>query len=114
MSYRDPHALANCWRSYFNNEIFNVTQDLWKNYHFAGNTGRISVLTTRPYFTAIPNLQWINHSDPRRLITRKPDYEPLIYCGFCNQYATYHEHDCDYNPPWNPYDGYPFDAPSID
>ena len=25
----DPEALANCWRGYFNNEIIEVTSELW-------------------------------------------------------------------------------------
>ena len=29
LSYRDPYALADCWRNYFNNEILEVTRDLW-------------------------------------------------------------------------------------
>ena len=49
LSYRDLYALADCWRNYFNNEILDTSQDLWTNYHFIGNTGRILVFTTRPY-----------------------------------------------------------------
>ena len=42
-------------------------------------------------------------------------FEPILYCGFCNQYAIYHEHECD-SPqgPFDPFDGYPSDAPSTD
>ena len=49
-----------------------------------------------------------------RFIKRNPEYEALIYCGFCNQYAIYHEHECNNNPPQDPYDGYPFDAYDTD
>ena len=114
LSYRDPYTLADCQRNHFNNEILDVAKDLWKNYHFIGNTCRISVFTTRPYSASIPNLQRINYLDPRQFMTRNVDYEPLLYCGFCNQYAKYHEHDCNYNPPWDPFDGYPFDAYNTD
>ena len=114
LSYGDPYAFANCWKDYFNNEILDTVQDLWKNYHFVGNTGRISIFTTRPYSTSIPGLQRIGYNDPRQFMTRNPDYEPLLYCGFCNQYAMYHEHDCNYNPPWDPYDGCPSEAYDTD
>ena len=53
LSYRDPYALVDCWRNYFNNEILDVTSELWKNYYFVGNTGRITVFTNRPYSEAI-------------------------------------------------------------
>ena len=111
LSYRDPYALADCWRNHFNNEILEDTSELWKNYHFVGNTGRISVFTNRPYSEAV-NLQGINNKNPKSLMRKNPEYKAVLYCGFCNQYAKYHEHDCDYNPPWDPYDGYPFNAPS--
>ena len=54
------------------------------------------------------------HDDPRRFLTlgKKPVYEPLLYCGFCNQYTVHHEHECD--SPKDSYDGYPSDTPSID
>ena len=110
LSYRDPYAFKNCCKDYFNNEILDTVQDLWRNYHFVGNTGRISVFTTRPYSTSIPGLQRIGYNDPRQFMTRNLDYEPLLYYGFCNQYAMYHEHDCNYNPPWDPYDGCPSEA----
>lgn len=70
--------------------------------------------TTRPYTLSIPNLQRIGNSNSRRFIRKNPEYEALIYCGFCNQYIVFHEHGYDYNPPWDPYDGYPSDAPSTD
>ena len=74
LSYRDPYAITEywrnyfnneildvtselwkdyyteCWRNYFNNEILDVTSELWKDYYFMRNTGRIIVFTTRPYF----------------------------------------------------------------
>ena len=52
---------------------------------------------------------------PRKYLTgENPKYEPLLYCGFYNQYAIYHEHECNDDPPWDPYDGYPSDAPDTD
>ncbi|KAL0010993.1 hypothetical protein SO802_006101 [Lithocarpus litseifolius] len=109
---RDPYALAECWRSYFNNQILEVTQDLWKDYHFIGSTDRISVFGRRPYDIAIRNLRRIGHTDPREFLTgENPKYEPILYYGLCNQYATYHEHGCNDDSPWDPYDGYPSDAP---
>ena len=45
---------------------------------------------------------------------KTPEFEPLLYCGFCNKNAIYHEHECDDYPPRDPYDGYPSDAPSTD
>ena len=30
------------------------------------------------------------------------------------KYAMYHEHDCNYNPPWDPYDGCPSEAYDTD
>ena len=115
LSFRDLYALAECWRSYFNNQILEVIQNLWKDYHFIGSTDRISVFGLRPYDTAIHNLRRLKHTDPRKyLIGENPKYEPLLYCGFCNQYAIYHEHECNDDPPWDSYDGYPFDAPDTD
>ena len=36
------------------------------------------------------------------------DYEPLLYCGFCNLFDRYHEHGHDNDPPaFDPYEGYP-------
>ena len=63
LSYRDPYALADCWRNYFINEILEVTSELWRNYYFVGNTSRITVFTNRPYSEAI-NLQGTSHIDP--------------------------------------------------
>ena len=52
LSFRDPYALVECWRNYFNNQILDVIQNLWKDYHFIGSTDRISVFGTKPYATA--------------------------------------------------------------
>ena len=106
LSIKDPYALAECWRNYFNNQILDVIQDLWKDYHFIGNTDRIHVFGIKPYVFAVRHLERIGHDDPRKfLIPRKsPVYEPLLYCGFYNQYATYHEHKCNDDLPWDPYD----------
>ena len=30
MSFADPFTLAECWRNYFNNQIINIAQNLWK------------------------------------------------------------------------------------
>ena len=64
------------------NEILDVTSELWKNYHFTGNTGKISVFTTRPYSTAVPTLQRVDYTDPKQLVTKNVDYEPVLYCNF--------------------------------
>ena len=38
----------------------------------------------------------------------KTDYEPLMYCGFCNLYDKYHGHSHDDDDPaFDPYEGYP-------
>ncbi|KAK9991450.1 hypothetical protein SO802_026435 [Lithocarpus litseifolius] len=78
LSYGNPKALADCWRSFFSNEIRKVSQELWKNYHFVGSTGRISVFTGRPYYESIPRLPWTTHCDPRQFLTpgQNPDFEP--------------------------------------
>ena len=74
------------------------------------------MFTTRPYLARFLGLQRIGYIDTRRIITpgKTPEYEPLFYCGFCNQYAIYHEHECIDDRPWDPYDGYPSDAPDTD
>ena len=117
LSFTDPFTLAECWRNYFNNQIINVAQNLWKNYHFMGSTNRISVFGPKPYSDAIAHLWVTDHCNPRRLLVpgKTPVFEPILYCGFCNQYAIYHEHECD-SPqgPFDPFDGYPSDAPSTD
>ena len=114
LSFADPFTLVECWRNYFNNQIINVAQNLWKNYHFMGSTDRISVFGPKPYFDAIAHLRVADYCNPiRLLIPRKtPAFQPILYCGFCNQYAIDHEHDC--GSPRGPFDGYPSDAPSTD
>ena len=103
LSYRDPYALVDCWRNYFINEILKVTSELWRNYYFVGNTGRITVFTNRPYSEAI-NLQNTFHSDPRSFIKKNLEYEAISYYGICNEFAKFHEHG--YDSPWDLYDGY--------
>ena len=116
LSFKNPWALADCWSNYFTNQIREVAQNLWKNYHFMGNSGRISVFGPRPYANAIPHLRIADHYNPRSFLTpgKTPEFEPLLYCGFCNQYVLYHEHECNDDPPWEPYDDYPSDATSTD
>ena len=101
LSFKDPFALAECCRNYFNNQILDVAQNLWKHYHFIGSN-------------AIAHLRIADHCNPRSLLTpgKTPEFKPLLYCRLCNQYAIYHEHECNDDSPRNPYDGYPFDAPS--
>ena len=79
-----------------------------------GSTDRISIFGPRPYSDAIAHLWVADHCNPiRLLIPRKtPEFQPILYCGFYNQYAIYHEHDC--GSPRGPFDDYPFDAPSTD
>ncbi|KAL0001911.1 hypothetical protein SO802_015692 [Lithocarpus litseifolius] len=102
LSYRNPKALAICWRNFFSNEIIRVTKELWRNYHFIGNTGRISIFSTRPYYESTPQLLWVHNCDPRRFIIPEidPIFEPLIYCGLCEQFTAFHEHLCNDDPPW--------------
>ena len=116
LSFDDPFALAKCWRNYFNNQILEVAQNLWKNYHFIGSTDRIPVFGPKPYANALIHLHIADHPNSRSLLIlgKTPRFEPLLYCRLCNKYATYHEHACADNAPWDPYDGYPFDAPSTD
>ena len=81
-----------------------------------GSKDRIFVFGPKPYSDAIAHLRVANHY-PRRLLVlgKTPVFEPILYCGFCNQYAIYHEHECD-SPrgPFDPFNGYPSDAPSTD
>ena len=116
LSFKDPFALAKCWKNYFNNQIIEVAQNLWKNYHFIGSTNRISVFGPKPRAKALVHLRIADHPNPRSLLIlgKTPRFEPLLYCGLCNKYAIYHEHACDDNAPWDPYDGYPSDTPSTD
>ena len=107
LSYTDPLALIECWTNYFNNELRDVTGELWENYHFVGNTGRISVFTTKPYSEAF-NTERTDYIDPPQYTALKADYEPLLYCGFCNLFDRYHEHHYNDDPPgFDPYEGYP-------
>ena len=108
LDYSDPLALAACWSNYFNNELRDVTGELWENYHFVGNTGRITVFTTKPYSEAF-NTQRIGHAGLPHHWSENTHYEPLMYCGFCNLFDGYHEHGHDDNDPpaFDPYDGYP-------
>ena len=112
LSFKDPFAIAECWRNYFNNQILQVIQDLWKDYHFIGNTNIIHVFGIKPYISAVCHLERTGHDDPRRFLNSGKSlvYEPLLYCGFCNQYVVYHEHACNDDSPWDPYDGCPSDA----
>ena len=47
ISYKYPKALAERWRNYFNNQIIDVSHELWKDYHFIGSTDRIHVFGRR-------------------------------------------------------------------
>ena len=95
-------------------EIINVAQNLWKNDHFMGSRNRISIFGPRPYSDAIAHLRVADHCNPIRLLIpgKTPTFQPILYCGFCNQYAIDHEHDC--GSPRGPFDGYPSNAHSID
>ena len=107
LDYSNPLAFAACWSNFFNNELRDVTGELWENYHFVGNTSRITVFTTKPYTEAF-NTQRIEYSGFPQFWSQNAHYEPLMYCGFCNQYDRYHDHELDDDPPaFNPYDGYP-------
>ena len=79
-----------------------------------GSTDRIYVFGPIPYSDAITHLRVADHCNPVRLLIpeKTPAFQPILYCGFCNRYAIYHEHECD--SPRGPFDGYPFDAPSTD
>ena len=82
--FKDPYALAECWRNYFNNQILDVIQDLWKDYHFIGNTDRIHVFGIKPYVSSIRHLKRTSHDDPRKFFIpgKSPVFEPLLYCEF--------------------------------
>ena len=79
-----------------------------------GSMDRISVFGQRPYSDAIAHLRVADHCNPIRFLIpgKTPAFQPILYCGFCNQYAIYHDHDC--SSPRGPFDGYPSDAPSTD
>ena len=55
ISYKYPKALAERWRNYFNNQIVDISHELWKDYHFIGSTDRIHIFGRRPYISAIRN-----------------------------------------------------------
>ena len=61
-------------------------------------------------------LRIADHCNPRSLLIpgKTPGFEPLLYCGCCNQYGLYHEHKCNDDSPWDSYDDYPSDAPNTD
>ena len=73
-------------------------------------------LVQNPNANALVHLQIADHPNPRSFLIpgKTPKFEPLLYFGLCNKYAIYHEHACDDGSPWDPYDGYPSDAPSTD
>ena len=91
LSFSNPYALAECWRHYFSNQILDVTQNLWKDYHFMGSTERISVFGPRPYANAISHIRIVDYCNPNSFLTpgKTPEFEPLLYCGFCNQHTMY-------------------------
>ena len=74
-------ALVYCWTNYFNNELRDITSELWEKYHFVGNTGRITVFTAKPYSEAFSTLR-INYTGFPEYTKDKTDYEPLMYAGF--------------------------------
>ncbi|KAK9994918.1 hypothetical protein SO802_024621 [Lithocarpus litseifolius] len=88
--------------------ILEVIQNLWKDYHFEGNTDRITVFGLKPYGIATQHLSIADYINPKNFTNplKNPVYEHLLYCGFCNQYTTYHEHDCNNDPSWDPRDNY--------
>ena len=71
ISYKYPKALAERWRNYFNNQIIDISQELWKDYHFIGSTDRIYVFGRRPYDSAIRNLEKLGPDCPREFLTGK-------------------------------------------
>ena len=98
VSFKHPKALAERWRNYFDNQIIDISQELWKDYHFIDSTDRIYVFGRRPYDSAIRT-------------EKKPVRKPLLYCGLCNNLARYHGHNCSNDSPWDPY---PSDTPDTD
>ena len=56
LSFKKPYDLAECWRNYFNNQILEVVQNLWKDYHFIGSIDKIFVFGPRPYANALVHL----------------------------------------------------------
>ena len=81
-----------------------------------GSTERISIFGPRPYANAISHIRIVDYCNPSSFLTpgRIPEFEPFLYCGFCNQHTTYHEHACNDDPPWDLDDGYPSDAHDTD
>ncbi|KAL0008634.1 hypothetical protein SO802_010136 [Lithocarpus litseifolius] len=79
LSQKDPYVLAGCWRNYFNNQILDVIQDLWKDYHFIGCKDRIHVFGIKPYVSAVLHLERTGYDDPRKFLIpgKSPVYEPL-------------------------------------
>ena len=71
MSFDDPFALAKCWRNYFNNQILEIAQNLWKEYHFIGSTDRISTFGPRPYANALVHLWIADHPNPRTILSQE-------------------------------------------
>ena len=72
-----------------------------------GSTDRIAVFGPRPYFDAVAHLRATDHCNPAKLLIpgKPPVFQPIFYCGFCNKYATSHDHVC--HSPQGPFDGYP-------
>ena len=71
LSFSSLYALAECWRHYFNNQILDVTQNLWKDYHFMGSTEIISVFGPRPYANAISHIRIVDHCNSRSFLTQE-------------------------------------------
>ena len=112
LSFSNPYALAECLRHYFSNQILDVIQNLWNDYHFMGSTKRIYVFGLRPYVDAISHIRIVDYCNPSSFLTsgKTPEFEPLLYCGFYNQHTTYQDHACNDDPPWDLDDSYPSDA----
>ena len=79
LSFKKPYDLAECWKNYFNNQILEVAQNLWKDYHFIGSTDRISIFGSRTYANALVHLHIADHPNPRSLLIpgKTPEFEPL-------------------------------------
>ena len=80
-----------------------------------GSTERISVFGPRPA-NAISHIRIADYCNPSSFLAprKTPEFEPFLYCGFCNQHTTYHDHACNDDPPWDLDDGYPSDAHDTD
>ena len=68
LSFSNPYALTECWRHYFSNQILDVTQNLWKDYHFMGSIERISIFGPRPYANAISHIRIVDYCNPSSYI----------------------------------------------